>query len=630
MMHVVRANDYGFHQQSRGFMSWITVIWSMIAAACITLAGVYLSISYRARPAWTSLLFAITAIATAAYVFCELRMIGAQTPEAFGAALSWAQVATWLVVVSLVGFVLVCLGAGRPWLAWSVIGLRTLALPLNFLTGENLNFRAITSLQHARFLGESISIPVGEHNPWMLIGQLSLLLLVVFVVDASAIVWRRGDRERSLRLGASTALFVIAAAGQSILVFWGVVRTPLLVAPFYLGVVIVMAAELSREVVRASLLTKALKESEALMSLAIESANLGIWVRDIAKDQIQATPRWCELFGFNPTQAMNLESLMGRMHVDDRDVARLAMTRAASGKGYYEVEFRLMLADGAIRWISAQGRVEFDGNGRPLLTRGVCSDITARKHSEQEMLRLRQEIAHVGRVSVMGQLASTLAHEINQPLGAILRNTEAASIFLQAPSPDLEEIRAIVNDIRADDQRAGAIIDRMRGLLKRRGIDLQPLDLADLIGDVEALMRPEATARHVKLVVDIASGIPPVRGDRVQVQQVLLNLISNAMDAADAPGEATRRPRRIAVSAMRDGEQTVEVVVSDSGPGIPADRLEQVFDSFFTTKATGMGMGLSISRSIIEAHGGRMWAESHDSGASLRFTLPAAVATASS
>ena len=212
----------------------------------------------------------------------------------------------------------------------------------------------------------------------------------------------------------------------------------------------------------------------------------------------------------------------------------------------------------------------------------------------------------MGRVTMMGQLASALAHEINQPLGAILRNAEAAELFMQNASPDLDEIRAIVADIRKDDQRAGAVIDRMRGLLKRQTLDTRALDVGELVGDVRALVRADAAARHVKLEVDVPGDLPPVRGDRVHLQQVLLNLILNGwMRSTGQIGE----DRRVSVTALLCGAQTVEIAVSDTGSGIPADKLAHIFDSFFTTKPNGMGMGLPISRTIIEAHGGRLWAE---------------------
>jgi two-component system, LuxR family, sensor kinase FixL len=286
------------------------------------------------------------------------------------------------------------------------------------------------------------------------------------------------------------------------------------------------------------------------------------------------------------------------------------------------MEHRLVLPDGQLRWIHSRGRVEFNGDGKPILVRGVSLDITERNKAEQETQLLRQEIAHVGRVSMMSQLASSLAHEINQPLGAILRNAEAAELFMQSGSPDLDEIRAILVDIREDDQRAGKVIDRMRGLLKKHDLDTRPLDVQELVGDVAALLRADAAVRQVDLNLDVPSDLPFVRGDRVHLQQVLLNLILNGMDALNG---ARREDRCVSVTARLDGSQSVEIAVSDAGHGIPADKLTHVFEPFFTTKPNVMGMGLPISRTIIEAHGGRLWAENNNGGgAAFRFTLPIA------
>lgn len=240
-----------------------------------------------------------------------------------------------------------------------------------------------------------------------------------------------------------------------------------------------------------------------------------------------------------------------------------------------------------------------------------------------EMRRLQNEIAHVGRVSMMGQLASSLAHEINQPLGAILRNAEAAELFLENKNPDLEEIRSILADIRADDQRAGSVIDRMRSLLKRHVLDTQLLDLSEVVGDVAKLARPDASTRRVKLSVNIPEHLPPVRGDRVHLQQVLLNLIVNGMDALNG---ATPENRGVTVSARVNERRAVEVSVSDTGHGVAHEKLAHVFDPFYTTKKDGMGMGLPISRTIVESHGGRLWVDNNNNstGATFRFTLPLA------
>jgi signal transduction histidine kinase len=243
-----------------------------------------------------------------------------------------------------------------------------------------------------------------------------------------------------------------------------------------------------------------------------------------------------------------------------------------------------------------------------------------RRRAEAEILSQRTELAHVTRVSTMGQLTSALAHELNQPLGAILRNAEAAEIFLQKEKPDLEEIRAILADIRKDDQRAGSVIDRMRSLLKRRNLELKSVELGELLTETITLAQSDAGVRQVSLALQMPPKLPAVRGDRVHLQQVLLNLILNGMDAMSTVARA-RRLLTVRAETAEDGN--VRVTVSDCGTGIPADKVERLFEPFFTTKPNGMGMGLAISQTIIEAHGGKIWGGNNATrGAVFKFTLP--------
>jgi C4-dicarboxylate-specific signal transduction histidine kinase len=222
---------------------------------------------------------------------------------------------------------------------------------------------------------------------------------------------------------------------------------------------------------------------------------------------------------------------------------------------------------------------------------------------------------------MLGQLASSLAHELSQPLGAILRNAEVAELLLQSPHLDVEELKAIVTDIHRDDRRAGEVIDRLRTLLKRKELDLQPVLVESLISDVTTLIRGDAAARHVSVVSVIGPGVPIILADRVHLSQVLLNLIINAMDAVmDRPVP----DRKVKLSGQAAGTDMVEISVSDSGPGIPAEVLPRLFDPFFTTKESGMGMGLAISRAIVDAHGGRLTAENNaEGGATFRILFPA-------
>ena len=225
-------------------------------------------------------------------------------------------------------------------------------------------------------------------------------------------------------------------------------------------------------------------------------------------------------------------------------------------------------------------------------------------------------------MTLLGQLSSSLAHELNQPLAAILRNAEAAEIFLENDTPDLAELRAIVTDIRKDDQRAGGVIDRLRALLQRGQLNVRSLSLGEVIEEVVTLTQSDSATRHVAIKIDVPNELPLVRGDRIHLQQVLLNLLINGMDSL---AEIPDGDRSLTVHARHGGHSLIEVAVSDNGHGIPAAKLDHLFEPFFTTKPQGMGLGLPICKTIIDAHGGRLWAENNaEGGAIFRFTVPVA------
>jgi C4-dicarboxylate-specific signal transduction histidine kinase len=261
--------------------------------------------------------------------------------------------------------------------------------------------------------------------------------------------------------------------------------------------------------------------------------------------------------------------------------------------------------------------------GGKLLTMGI-RDVTEHRRLEVDAQRSRDEIAHLSRVGVVTELSGSLAHELNQPLGAILSNTEAIRRLLTHERPDLAEVRAILNDIVADDQRAGEVIQRVRLLLRKGAVQPELLDVADVVRQVLRLAGRELADRGVVLHADLATGLPPVRGDRVQLQQVLLNLVMNATEAmADVPPD--ERVARVCAERLDGGG--VRVSVSDNGPGIAPEMVEDIFQPFISTKPWGMGMGLAICRTIVTAHGGRLWVTNDPgAGATFQFTLPAAAA----
>jgi PAS domain S-box-containing protein len=249
----------------------------------------------------------------------------------------------------------------------------------------------------------------------------------------------------------------------------------------------------------------------------------------------------------------------------------------------------------------------------------LVMDVTERNIAQQESKRLQDELMHASRITTMGELAGTLAHEINQPLSAIMSNAQAARRYLNAPTPELGEIQEILNDIVKEDARAGEVINRLRTLLKKSKTDFEPLDLNLIFKEVVRLLRSDVVIRDINLSTELDTRLPLVRGDRIQLQQVALNLILNAFEATN---EQPRGQRRVLIRTWQKDSEIL-AAVSDNGSGIPAEETEEIFKPFYTTKPQGLGMGLSISRSIINRHQGRIWVENNsDGGAAFHFSFP--------
>jgi two-component system sensor kinase FixL len=848
-------------------MSWVTLLWSMDAALCFTLAGIYLLVWCKQRQGWVYLLFSCSAVAAGVIAGFELTSMRAETTAQYGAILRWAHLPVWTLIASVVWFVRLYLRAGRPWLAWTVCGLRTLALILNFLFTPNINYREITSLRHLSWWGgETVTVPIGVPNPWTLVGQVSILLLLIFFVDATITVWRRGDRRRALVVGGSAIVFITLSLGQSALVIWGVIESPFFISFPYLGIVAAMGYELSYDFLRAAQLAQrfqaseaALLESEARINLAANAANLGLWLWNIRDDELWATAKWRKLFGFAESEPLKFGRLLQVVHPEDRErIQQLVQHMLEHGGGEYESEYRITRPDGSTRWIAGYGGVELDEHGKPAFARGVSRDITRRKIAEEELresearfrtvadaapvmiwmsgpdklcnffnkgwldftgrtmeqelgngwaegvhaddlerclevyensfdarqpftmeYRLRRndgeyrwvldtgtprfdtdgvfvgyigscidmteqkrteekfrlvldgapsaiimvdsagvisfanapaatvfgyshseligcnietliperfrdrhpshrkgffsqpsnramgagrdlfgrrrdgsefpvevglnpirtaqglfvlasviditarkqaerehqlqnmELARVGRVTLMGELAASLAHEVNNPIGAIVTNANAGQRLIASGKIETEELKDLLADIVADGHRAREVIQGIRNMVRKGKARRALIQIRDTIRELLRIVHADAIGREIEVTAEVDSDTGQVWGDPVQFLQVLLNLTINSFEAMTAlPSNA----RRLAIHAGRDGNGDILVSVRDSGPGFPSGMGEQLFEAFFSTKAEGTGMGLAISRSIIKAHGGTLSGENCDGG----------------
>ena len=366
---------------------------------------------------------------------------------------------------------------------------------------------------------------------------------------------------------------------------------------------------------------EALGKSERQFRALFEEAAVGISLLDSAGRLFESNRKFQQLLGYSADELRSMP-WAAFAYPDDMQPIGSLLTDLVSGKrDHYRIERRYRRKDGSALWGDATVYIVRDERGEPMFTIGMIEDITDRKRAEEALRKAEAELAHVTRVTTLGELAASIAHEVNQPLAAMVADANACLNWLSASDPPVDDAREALGAIVNEGHRAAEVIQRIRQLARRAEPHKERLDVNGVIHEVVALVRNEALSRRVSLRTELASELPAVLGDRVQLQQVMINLAINGMEAM---ASVTDRPRVLLIQSQRERDQAL-VTVQDSGTGIDPDNVHRVFDAFFTTKSSGMGMGLSMSRSIVEAHGGRLWASSNvGSGATFQFTLPTA------
>jgi len=610
-------------------MNWITIVWLMMAGSILTLALLHLFFWFKQKQQLAHLFFSIAALSVAVMSAMELMAMRSVSIPQVILLMRWIHLPMLVVWITTICYVHDYFNAGRLWLAWTACCLRIFALILSFTTGQNLFFSEITYLKQVVIFGDTISIAQGVLNPWYIVGFMSMVILVAFVVDASITLWHQGSdtaRRRAAIFGC-IVFFLLASVGDAALVNAGLIESPYLVSISFMPTLFAMSYELSYDVLHSVKLAEnlqvsenELRKSEQRMALIMTAAELGLWEWDIIDDHIWCTDQARTLYGIPRTERIDFERFLQTLHSEDYETTRSAITSMLAGCGKYEGEYRVLLPNGQIRWLAVRSRIECDNDRQPLRMVGVSLDITKRKQAELDMQTQRNALTHLSRVTLLGELSGSLAHELNQPLAAILSNAQAAQRFLAHDNVNLDEVSDILQDIVDEDKRAADIIQRLRLILKKADCQLQPLNVNDIVQDVLKLARSDLKNRRVIVNSDLHN-IPVVTGDNVLIQQVLLNLIMNACDAvADADNI---EQHQIQIHTRWNGT-AVQVTISDQGAGIADDNIERIFEPFFTTKPQGMGLGLAICRTIIHAHKGQLWAENNtEKGASFYFTLPA-------
>jgi predicted ATPase/signal transduction histidine kinase len=382
-------------------------------------------------------------------------------------------------------------------------------------------------------------------------------------------------------------------------------------------------AELAQENIERKRTEEELRRSEAFLAQGQRISRTGSWRWHVSTGAVYWSEERFRIFGYDPhIDKPSFSLLFERVHEQDKGPFKDALNRAVQDRSDFEFEYRIVLPDGSIKFLWSVGQPRLNSAGE-LEYIGTTMDITERKRAEEAWQKAQSELAHVNRVATLGQLAASITHEINQPLGAIANNAGAGLRFLASGSENLEDVKAALSDILKGADRVNRIIARMRALAKKVPPEITQLNFTDLVSDVLALIQHELTRRQVEIELEISVELPPVLAERVQLQQVLLNLVMNGVEAMNDKD----RDRKIWIRAQPyeyNGSSAVLVGVQDSGSGLSQAEVNRLFEPFYTTKAQGLGMGLAICRSIIEAHSGRLWLVSGAGpGATFQFVLPA-------
>jgi signal transduction histidine kinase len=371
---------------------------------------------------------------------------------------------------------------------------------------------------------------------------------------------------------------------------------------------------------------EALKRSVELLESTQQLGSTCCFSWRVEADEISWSKELRQLFELDPEdRQVTLELIEARIHPEDLSSFHETIERARSGVSHLEVERRLRLPDNSVKYLRVIAHRTLDQEGQ-LEYIGAVQDVTHRRHTEEALAKLRAELARAARVTSLGVLTAAIAHEVNQPLAGIVTNAGMCRRMLAVDPPDLEEAREAARRTIRDAERASEVVKRLRALFCKKDTARESLDLNEATREVVALSLSELERNRVIVRIELAGALPPVQGDRVQLQQVILNLLLNASDAMSAVDDG---PRQLVIRTERDEEDRVRLSVRDTGVGFKPEAVNRLFDAFYTTKGSGMGIGLSVSRSIIESHEGRLWATPNDGpGATFSFSVPSGHLTA--
>jgi PAS domain S-box-containing protein len=602
-------------------MSLITIAWSFVAAIGLTFVFFQLALWRGQSDNFTPLLAAIMAFAASIGALCELVMAKSPSISTYETALLINNLSIFLLLVPMVWFIRLRLGTGPKWLAWTITAIWVFCLMVNFIMPGNLTFSSIEHLEEqTSFWGEPFVVPVGTANPLRFLSEIASLLLIIFVSWAIVAAIFIGRGRRALRLGGAVLFFIVTAAIHTVLVDVGSVKTPYMISWAFMAIAVALGSEFIHEVASAARLSTEMKRGEARWQALIEHVDLGV-IGLTAEGSISfANPAMLSLLG------RNYRSILGQPLFDFvpsalREELRMRISTAREFGPRPRTNYPLVDAQGnrhEVVWSVVPIRKEA---GVITGFMAICDDITTAHQMELDLRESRLAIEKLDRSAALSEITAGIAHELNQPLAAILSNAQAGKHLLGRDPIPTEELSEILNDIVDDDKRAKEVILGIRNLLSPQQGSMAATDFVDVTDDIRRFLASDLMARGVDLTIVHEQKQQLIECNKVQIEQVLLNLILNAVKAQSESGSLDPKIE-IVTKARRN---YLSVFVCDSGPGIDPKVHQSILQPGVTTRQDGLGMGLTISRRIIENHRGKLAFKSLlGEGTIFRFTLPLA------
>ncbi len=600
----------------------------MIVIAFSIVAGVALSISvthallWLRRPSEKAYFFAsIMSFAAGISALLEMSLSKTADVQTANVLLLWMNSVIFLLLVAMVWFVHSYLKLSRSWLLYAITAIWTLCVIINWAFPGNLTFSNLEMMRaNVSGWGETWYQPVGKKNPFVVLADFATLLIIFFVADATVRSFRAKDRRKSTVVGGSILFFIVVAGVQTPLIDANILQTPYMLSWAFVAIAISLGIELVDQALKTIALRKQVEESEGRWRTLLENVDLGV-VGLTTDGKINFTNRFIEkLLDYSPDELLG-NNLVDMVPAQWRDAIQQRLHLAKTKGPRKHTEIPLVAANGEtkhIRW-STVGLYNNGGEINGFMA--ICEDVTALKHTEAELRTSERTIERFDRAAFLVEIGSSLAHELNQPLAAILSNAQAGKRMLSFDPIPVDEITEILTDIADDDVRAGQVIRSMRRLLQNADMKFVETELGYVISQVHQILSGELAQARIAFNVDIPDELPKILVGKIEIQQVIMNIVGNAIQAlktANTPSPA------ICIKARANGKK-VCVQIHDNGPGMDKHTRSQLFEPFFTTRSDGLGMGLSISQRIVELHGSKLKCRSKPKeGTLFEFEVPIA------